>query len=389
MATDDPRRRVASSGDLRSRLPTTALGLAMLLFCMSIGVGLHRRGALRLLRVPARARPRTRSTPSRRASARRVDDAVDQHRRGARRRRRPGADPARRPREVRGQRRDAQRPARAGPALGVVRADARRGRASRRWARRSWCSPTTSSRSCSPPTRRCGPPPPKPAPDITLRKGDEELTATLTSWDPPQRPRAAHRRQARTCPRSTWAPTDPPVQVGDRVFVVSGLGAAGGSISQGFVAGVSAEGIQHDAPVGRRLPGRPAAQLRRRGARRWPAGPTRRSGSRPRRCSSASRSAPRAPRSSAAPTGRPSPASRGQLEPPEDAAGRPVVGGGRARSARRSWSGSSGVGRAAAPRRRARRRPRSLGQLAGARARSRRAGGAWPRRAPRGSAPAR
>ncbi|MCU1498193.1 MAG: hypothetical protein JWM47_2146, partial [Acidimicrobiales bacterium] len=39
--------------------------------------------------------------------------------------------------------------------------------------------------------------------------------------------------------------------------VVSGLGGAGGAISQGFVAGVSAEGIQHDSPVGAAFQGGP------------------------------------------------------------------------------------------------------------------------------------
>jgi S1-C subfamily serine protease len=45
--------------------------------------------------------------------------------------------------------------------------------------------------------------------------------------------------------------------VGDRVFVVSGLGAAGGAISQGFVADVSGNGIQHDTPIGAAFQGGP------------------------------------------------------------------------------------------------------------------------------------
>jgi S1-C subfamily serine protease len=96
----------------------------------------------------------------------------------------------------------------------------------------------------------------KPAPDITLRKGDESLSATLTSWDP------ANDLALLTVDKPSlkaleWAPTDPAVSIGDRVFVESGLGAAGGSISQGFVAGVSAEGIQHDAPIGVAFQGGP------------------------------------------------------------------------------------------------------------------------------------
>ena len=58
-------------------------------------------------------------------------------------------------------------------------------------------------------------------------------------------------------PALPWAPTDPPLKVGDRIFVVSGLGASGGAISQGFVADVSGTGVQHDAPVGAAFQGGP------------------------------------------------------------------------------------------------------------------------------------
>jgi S1-C subfamily serine protease len=96
----------------------------------------------------------------------------------------------------------------------------------------------------------------RPAPDITLRKDNDTVKATLTSWDPGNdlalltvdRPRL---------PSLPWAATSPSPQIGDRVFVVSGLGGAGGAVTQGFVAGVSAEGIQHDAPVGAAFQGGP------------------------------------------------------------------------------------------------------------------------------------
>lgn len=96
----------------------------------------------------------------------------------------------------------------------------------------------------------------QPAPKITLRKGDEELTAQLTSWDPPN-DLALLTVDKPNLPALTWAKKDPPLQVGDRVFVVSGLGASGGSISQGFVGDVSATGIQHDSPVGAAFQGGP------------------------------------------------------------------------------------------------------------------------------------
>ena len=95
-----------------------------------------------------------------------------------------------------------------------------------------------------------------PAPKITLRKGDEQVTAALTSWDPAN-DLALLTLDRPNLPALEWAPTDPPLQIGDRVFVVSGLGAAGGSISQGFVADVSANGIQHDSPVGAAFQGGP------------------------------------------------------------------------------------------------------------------------------------
>jgi S1-C subfamily serine protease len=96
----------------------------------------------------------------------------------------------------------------------------------------------------------------EPVPGIALVKGDERLDATLTAWDPAND--LALLTVARpNLPALTWAPTDPPVQVGDRVFVVSGLGGSGGSVSQGFTAGVSAQGIQHDAPVGAAFQGGP------------------------------------------------------------------------------------------------------------------------------------
>lgn len=96
----------------------------------------------------------------------------------------------------------------------------------------------------------------EPTPGITVRKGDEELGASLTAWDPAN-DLALLTVDKPDLPALTWASNDPPLQIGDRVFVVSGLGAAGGSISQGFVADTSANGVQHDAPVGAAFQGGP------------------------------------------------------------------------------------------------------------------------------------
>lgn len=96
----------------------------------------------------------------------------------------------------------------------------------------------------------------QPVPGIKVRKGDEQLDVTLAAWDPAN-DLALLTLAKPNLPALTWAATDPPSQVGDRVFVVSGLGASGGAISQGFIADVSADGIQHDAPVGAAFQGGP------------------------------------------------------------------------------------------------------------------------------------
>ncbi len=96
----------------------------------------------------------------------------------------------------------------------------------------------------------------EPAPAITVRKGDDRLPVTLTSWDPAN-DLALLTVERPDLPALPWASGEPPIQIGDRVFVVSGLGAAGGAISQGFVADVSATGVQHDAPVGAAFQGGP------------------------------------------------------------------------------------------------------------------------------------
>ena len=96
----------------------------------------------------------------------------------------------------------------------------------------------------------------EPAPSITVRKGDDELPVSLTSWDPAN-DLALLTVDRPDLPALAWASGDPPIQIGDRVFVVSGLGAAGGAISQGFVADVSATGVQHDSPVGAAFHGHP------------------------------------------------------------------------------------------------------------------------------------
>jgi S1-C subfamily serine protease len=101
----------------------------------------------------------------------------------------------------------------------------------------------------------------EPAPEIRLRKGDDEIIAALTRWDP-DNDLALLSVQRGGLPALSWAPTEPPVAIGDRVFAVSGLGGAGASITQGFVAGVSVEGVQHGAPIGPAFQGGPLLNSR-------------------------------------------------------------------------------------------------------------------------------
>ncbi|HET6969203.1 MAG TPA: serine protease [Ornithinibacter sp.] len=96
----------------------------------------------------------------------------------------------------------------------------------------------------------------EPVPGIEVVKGDERLAATLVRWDE-ARDLALLSIDKPGLPALPWVAADPPPQVGDRVFVVSGLGGGGGAVSQGFIAGVSAQGVQHDAPVGAAFRGGP------------------------------------------------------------------------------------------------------------------------------------
>jgi S1-C subfamily serine protease len=96
----------------------------------------------------------------------------------------------------------------------------------------------------------------QPGPPITVRQGDQQIKATLWTWQE-DHDLALIILQKGNVPRLSFAPRAPPVKTGDRVFVLSGLGASGGAITQGFVADVSSAGIQHDAAVGPSFQGGP------------------------------------------------------------------------------------------------------------------------------------
>ena len=96
----------------------------------------------------------------------------------------------------------------------------------------------------------------EPGPAVFVRKGETELRATLWTWQE-EKDLALLIIERGELPKITFAPKDPPIAIGERIFAVSGLGARGAAISQGFVGDVFRDGIQHDAAVGSAFQGGP------------------------------------------------------------------------------------------------------------------------------------
>ncbi len=95
-----------------------------------------------------------------------------------------------------------------------------------------------------------------PGPPVKVRKGDQEFTAQLWTWQE-DKDLALIIIKKGSVPKLEFAASQPALKTGERVFAVSGLGAAGGAVSQGFVADVSSAGIQHDAAIGPAFQGGP------------------------------------------------------------------------------------------------------------------------------------
>ncbi|HEX9682267.1 MAG TPA: S1C family serine protease [Acidimicrobiales bacterium] len=93
-----------------------------------------------------------------------------------------------------------------------------------------------------------------PAPALKVRQDGEELDATLWTWEEGRDLALLVVRRGGQ-PALAWATASP--SLGDRVFVISGLGAAGAAVTQGAVADISSSGIQHDAAVGHAFQGGP------------------------------------------------------------------------------------------------------------------------------------
>lgn len=100
-----------------------------------------------------------------------------------------------------------------------------------------------------------------PGPDIRVRRGGEDVAVELNGWDEARDLALLIAEDAPNLPAVEVADTSS-VSTGDRVFAISALGAAGGSIVQGFVADISARAVQHDAPVGAHFQGGPLINTR-------------------------------------------------------------------------------------------------------------------------------
>ena len=92
-----------------------------------------------------------------------------------------------------------------------------------------------------------------PATDPSYVRVDSSLMVAFAGMPELEMPASEKANQ----PRLPWATDTPATRTGERIFAVSGLGASGGAITQGFVADVSSAGIQHSAPIGPSFQGGP------------------------------------------------------------------------------------------------------------------------------------
>lgn len=96
-----------------------------------------------------------------------------------------------------------------------------------------------------------------PAPEITLRKGDRTMVATLYAWDPERDLALLTVDQPDMAPL-TWANEDERAEAaGKRGFVVTGLGGADATFSPGQVLDLTATGIQHNVAISEQFQGGP------------------------------------------------------------------------------------------------------------------------------------
>jgi len=95
-----------------------------------------------------------------------------------------------------------------------------------------------------------------PGPTVFVRQGSVDVPVTVRAWDP------QYDLALLVLPKPGLHPLPaasavPAPQPGDRIFAVSGLGAAGASIAQGNLIDVAASGVTEDAAIGPSFQGGP------------------------------------------------------------------------------------------------------------------------------------
>lgn len=95
-----------------------------------------------------------------------------------------------------------------------------------------------------------------PGPEIFAVKGNDRIKVALTNWVE-DKDLAAMTLPRGNQPKLDFVSQDAQPRLGERVFVGSGLGSAGASITQGFLSDVAQGAIQHDAAVGAAFEGGP------------------------------------------------------------------------------------------------------------------------------------
>ena len=96
----------------------------------------------------------------------------------------------------------------------------------------------------------------QPGPQVSVSRAGEDVKVQVWTWQE-DKDLALLILPKQNQPRLQWSGDSPPVKTGDRVFAVSGLGAGGGSITQGLVADISGTGILSDTPIAPFLQGGP------------------------------------------------------------------------------------------------------------------------------------
>ena len=95
-----------------------------------------------------------------------------------------------------------------------------------------------------------------PGPPVYVRQGGVDTAVTVRTWDPQNDLALLVLAKGGLTPL-TVAPATPTPQPGDRLFAVSGLGAAGASLTQGSVVDVSSSLVAIDTPIGTAFQGGP------------------------------------------------------------------------------------------------------------------------------------